>query len=239
MSPLMVMKSITYVMGVMFAAYATYYVVFAVLSLKKRAPFAPAAPRHRFAVLIAARNEAQVIGQLVDSLHKQAYPKELFDIIVVPNNCTDDTAGVARRAGARVLQIHAPVRSKGEVLSQAYRQLQKGPAQYDALCVFDADNLVDSGFLAAMNDALCAGVRVAQGCRDSKNPYDTYMSSCYSIYYWLVNQFFNQARTVVGLSAMINGSGFMVSWSLLEQMGGWNTLTMTEDLEFTAQCVLH
>lgn len=238
MNPLVIMKDITYVMSAMFAAYATYYVVFALLSLKKRRPFAHAAARHRFAVLIAARNEAPVIGQLVDSLQKQEYPRELFDIIVIPNNCTDNTAQVAAKAGARVLMLDRPVHSKGEVLSQTYQLLRKWPEKYDAICVFDADNVVDAGFLAAMNDALCAGVRVAQGYRDSKNPHDSYMSGCYSIYYWLTNRFFNKARNAVGMSAIINGSGFMVRWEVLKDMGGWNTLTITEDMEFTAQCAL-
>lgn len=57
------------------------------------------APQTRFAVLIAARNEEPVISGLIESLLRQNYPKELFDIYVIPNNCTDDTAGAAQRAG--------------------------------------------------------------------------------------------------------------------------------------------
>lgn len=108
----------------------------------------------------------------------------------------------------------------------------------DAICVFDADNVVDPGFLSAMNHAWCAGARAAQGYRDSKNPHDTVISGNYSIYYWMVNRFYSHARNAVGLSAIVNGSGFMADLGLLREMGGWNTLTLTEDIEFTTKCIL-
>ena len=106
------------------------------------------------------------------------------------------------------------------------------------VCVFDADNVVDAGFLSAMNNAWCEGAVAGQGYRDSKNPTDTMISSCYSIYYWMVNRMFSHTRARVGLSAVVNGSGFMVSMDWLRRHNGWNTVTMTEDIEFTTQCIL-
>lgn len=80
--------------------------------------------------------------------------------------------------------------------------------------------------------------RAAQGYRDSKNPYDSAISGCYSIYYWMMDRFHNQGKAGLGLSAMINGTGFMVAASTLKKLGGWRTETISEDLEMTAQCVL-
>ena len=110
---------------------------------------------------------------------------------------------------------------------------------YDAMCVFDADNLVHPDFLARMNDAVCAGHVAVQGFRDSKNPEQSAISGCYSICYWMLNRFYNSARSALGLSALVNGSGFTATAGLLRELGGWNTVTMTEDYEFSAQCALN
>ena len=237
MAAVPILMSCAWLMSFVFTLYFFYYAVYAVLSLRRSRPQRRCEPQTRFALVVAARNEECVIGQLVESLRQQDYPDELYEIIVAPNNCTDDTRGAARRAGARIFDCRLPVRSKGEVLTQVFDTLLE-EGRFDAACVFDADNLVDPGFLRAMNDACCAGARAAQGYRDSKNPYDTAVSGCYSIYYWMINRMYNHTRRAAHLSAMINGSGFMVSLKLIREMGGWHTVTMTEDIEFTTQCIL-
>ncbi len=234
---LLILSALTWGLSFVFTLYATYNLILALAGFKKRKPQKILEPKGRFAILIAARNEECVIGNLVESLNAQDYPKELYDVYVIPNNCTDDTAGAARLAGAKILDCTIPVKSKGEVLSFAFDKLLS-QNQYDAFCVFDADNLVDPGFLKAMNSAYCGGAHAAQAYRDSKNPYDTAVSGSYSIYYWMINRFYSQARGNVGLSAIINGSGWMVSAELLQKMGGFHTYTMTEDIEFTTQCIL-
>ena len=217
-------------------AYSCYYFGVALFSLRSQKRWAAAPPRKKIAVVVAARNEQEVIGQLVETLQRQNYPKELYQVIVAPNNCTDDTRLVAQQAGARIYDCTLPVRSKGDVLRQVFRTLLK--EDWDAICIFDADNLVHPDFLQQMNNALCQGARVAQGYRDSKNPHDSWVSGCYSIYYWMVNRLYSRSRSALGLSAIINGSGFMVSTSLLREMKGWRTYTMTEDIEFSTQCIL-
>lgn len=213
-----------------------YYLLTGLMSWRRPIDYGWHPARTRFAILIAARNEELVIGPLINSLLTQDYPSELYDVWVIPNNCTDNTALAAQNFGAKVLECTVPVRSKGEVLRFAYQRLHG--RQYDAYCVFDADNLVDRRFLSEMNNAYMAGARVAQGYRDSKNPFDTVISGSYSIYYWMMDRFHNGGKTGLGLSALVNGTGFMISAQTLEQMGGWHTQTISEDLEITAQCIL-
>lgn len=226
-----------WILSLFFCIYMVYYIFFVPFAFRKQTPYKKHNPKCRFAVLIAARNEQAVIANLVESLLAQDYPKELYDIYVIPNNCTDNTELVAKNAGANILTCEKPVSTKGEVLDQIVTKLLN-ENKHDAICVFDADNVVDAGFLRAMNNAWCEGAKAAQGFRDSKNPRDTYISSSYSIYYWMVNRFYSHARSHVGLSAIINGSGFMADLSLLKSMGGWKTKTMTEDIEFTTKCIL-
>ena len=213
-----------------------YYLLTGLMSWKRPMDYGWHPARTRFAVLIAARNEELVIGPLINSLLTQDYPSEFYDIWVIPNNCTDNTALAAQNFGAKVLQCTVPVKSKGEVLRFAYQRLCG--RKYDAYCVFDADNLVDRRFLREMNNAYMAGARVAQGYRDSKNPFDTVISGSYSIYYWMMDRFHNGGKTGLGLSALVNGTGFMISAQTLERLGGWQTQTISEDLEITAQCIL-
>ncbi|MBQ5770159.1 MAG: glycosyltransferase family 2 protein [Clostridia bacterium] len=235
---LRILDIISAVLGVIMGAYGLFYAVIAVFGFKKRkSDFEKTAPSMRIAAIIAARNEEGVIGQVVESLVKQNYPKALFDVIVVPNNCSDDTAGAAQRAGARIVNVDVPVKSKGEALKSAFRQIMEKDT-YDAFAIFDADNIVHPGFLQAANDALSGGARIAQGYRDSKNPYDNWVSGCSSIFYWFMNRMFNHGRRVLKQSAQLNGTGFIVATSLLKETG-FDTHTITEDLEYTAQCILH
>ena len=192
-------------------------------------------PKNKFAVLIAARNEEAVIAELVDSLKKQKYPKKLYDIYVLPNNCTDDTEGCAKKAGAKILHCEVPVKSKGEVLREAFRQLKK--SDIDAYIVFDADNIVDENFIKRMNDTLESGFRVAQGNRDSKNIKDNWISAGYSLFYYVQNFFFNKSRMNIGGNSAINGTGFMIKKDLIDDKG-FPTVSLTEDNEFTALCAL-
>ena len=212
-----------------------YTAALSVFFLFPRRKCPQAAPNTRFALLIPARNEERVIANIVESLLKQDYPCRFYDIFVIPNNCTDDTEGAALRAGAKVLHCRCAVSSKGEVLRDIFDQLQ---GQYEAYCVFDADNIVDPSFLSRMNDRVCAGAHVAKSHLLAINPYDSWVAGCYDIYFANCHLLYNLSRDRLGLNAKLVGTGFMVTDDLLRRMGGWNTTTLTEDTEFTAQCAI-
>ena len=126
------------------------------------------------------------------------------------------------------------MRCKGDALHEAVAWLL--PQRYDAFCVFDADNVADERFLARMNDAFCAGAQVCKGAMRAKNPYDSWLSGCYGLYFTLFDTFFSRARMSCGLSSKLVGTGFAVHRAVLERFGGWNTSTIAEDAEFAAQC---
>ena len=91
--------------GLFFLCYF-YQIVFIVIAYLKKGRKMPDAEPHKIAVLIAARNEEKVITNLLDTLWHQNYPREFFDVFLVADNCTDNTAGVARAAGAIVYERH-------------------------------------------------------------------------------------------------------------------------------------
>lgn len=211
--------------------------VFGLLPDRRKIPSAkPTDKRHRFAVVICARNEQAVIGKLLDSLCTQEYPRELFDLYVAADNCTDKTAETARRHHACVYErFDREHVGKGFALRWLLERIQADhPAKYDAIVVFDADNLATPGFLRRMNDALCAGADVAKGSRHAANPGDSWVSGSYAIYWRSMMHFFHRARANRGLPCFVDGTGFAFKASLLRGEG-WSTHSMVEDCEFSMQ----
>jgi len=230
---------IYYILFICVLTYGLYFAITGLFSFKNinKKMIKKHKPKAKFAILIASRNEEEVIGNLVKSLKQQKYPEDLFDIYVIPNNCTDNTGKAAKKAGAKIIDCTVPTKSKGEVLKFTFDKLSS-KKDIDAYIIFDADNVVHPDFLSRMNDAYCEGAKVAQSFRDSKNPSDNWISGSYSIFYWIQNFFFNKSRMQINGSASINGTGFMISKEVIEQMG-FNTVTLTEDVEFTAQCAIN
>ena len=188
--------------------------------------------KHRFIIALPANNEESVIGNLIKSLKMQDYDKSLFDIYVIADNCTDKTAEVARENGVIVYErFDETKKTKGYALNWFLDKMKDKKDDYDALLVFDADNVVDKNFLNVMNKKLCQGEVLVQGYRDIKNPTDTWVSGGYAIFYWTMNRLYHLARYNMGLSPLINGTAFMVKWDMLIDEG-WNTKTLTEDIEF-------
>ena len=192
---------------------------------------------NKFAILIAARNEELVIGKLIESLNKQNYPKEFFDIFVIVNNSSDNTLEVSLKSGAKVLNCPLKVKSKGEALKYAFNELDSHD-DIDAYIIFDADNIVSCNFLYEMNKIINQGYKVAQGFRDTKNISDNWLSSSYAILYYVQSLFINQLRSCFGKSSYLNGTGFMVKKEVIDKYG-FDMKTITEDVEFTIACAIN
>ncbi len=193
---------------------------------------------HKFMAIIPAHNEEAVIVNLIESLKKQNYPKDLLDIYVIADNCTDQTAKIAKEHGAIVYErIDEEHKTKGYAMNWFLNKMIQKNADYDAFCVFDADNIVDEDFMKNMNKKLCQGEDIVQGYRDIKNPTDSWVSAGYAIFYWTMNRFYHLARYNLGLSPLINGTGFMVRFDLIKKEG-WNTKTLTEDIEFSLKNII-
>ena len=193
---------------------------------------------HRFMAIIPAHNEEAVVGNLIESLKKQNYNKDLYDIYVIADNCTDNTAKVAKEAGAIVYKrFDETKKTKGYALNWFLQQKIEENAPYDAFFVFDADNIVHPDFIKNMNKKLCQGEDVVQGYRDIKNPTDSWITAGYAIFYWTMHRFYHLARYNLGLSPLLNGTGFMVKFDVVKPQG-WDTKTLTEDIEFSLKRII-
>ena len=221
--------------------YQLVYLMYGIISLKKPWIFI-AGQEHRYAVMISARNEEEVIGELIASLKAQNYPKDKLDIYVVADNCTDRTADAAREAGAIVYerfdQVH---KGKGFALGYLLHELRAdvGESGYDGFFVFDADNIVDENFVAEMNKVFDTGDYAAlTSYRNSKNFADNWISAGYGLWFMRETRFHNFPRMLLGTNCAISGTGFLISAGVVKENGGWPYHLLTEDIEFSANCAL-
>lgn len=193
-----------------------------------------ASKNHKYAVVIAARNESAVIAQLIKSIKKQNYPSELLDIYVVADNCTDNTALVAKKAGARVFErFNKQLVGKGYALDYAFKNIIKSNKCYEGYFVFDADNLLDENYVIEMNKVFDNGYRIITSYRNSKN-YDTnWLSAGYSLWFLREAKYLNNSRMILNTGCAISGTGFMVSDEIIRKNNGWKHHLLTEDIEFT------
>jgi len=195
-------------------------------------------PQKTFAVIVAAHNEEQVIGQLIDNLHNLEYPKELYDIYVIADNCTDNTPLIAEQAGAIVCQRNNLEKvGKGFAMEWMFAKLFELERKYDAVAIFDADNLVHPRFLLEMNNRLCKGDKLIQGYLDAKNPYDTWVSGTFAIAFWVIDHIWHLAKTNIGLSSVLGGTGMCITTDVLKKHG-WGATCLTEDMEFTMKSLV-
>ena len=216
-----------------------YYLAIAFFSLAADRRERPRGGKmNTFAIVVAAHNEEKVIGGLLESVNALTYPKELFDVFVVADNCTDGTGAIASEYGAVVYERTDEVKKgKGFALEYAFDRIFNSGKKYDYIVVFDADNIVKNDFLLCMNREVNSGYRAVQGYLDSKNPYSSWLAFSYSLWYWLNNRLSQRSRGVLELGCRLGGTGFAVASDLIREIG-WGATCLAEDTEFTLKLAL-
>ena len=200
----------------------------------------PARELRRYAALIAARNEEAVIAELIERLRAQDYPADKLDIFVVADNCTDDTSDIAHSAGATVYERFNNVQvGKGYALQTLLGHLEQDyPAGFDGYFVFDADNILDPDYIAAMNRTFSQGHDIVTSYRNSKNYGDNWISAGYALWFLRESRYLNHARSLLGTSCAVSGTGFLFSRAVLEETGPWPFHLLTEDIQFSVHEIL-
>ncbi len=218
----------------------SYQLFYVLVVLTKKAPTHVAKKNHRYAVLIAARNESAVIADLIHSIKVQNYPAELIDVFVIADNCTDNTADVAREAGAIVFpRYNDKLVGKGYALDYGLKAIWETYADkgYEAYFVFDADNVLDVNYFREMNATFDSGAKASTSYRNAKNYDSNWISASYGLWFLREAKFLNQARLTLNTSCAISGTGFFIAADILEKEGGWNWHLLTEDIEFSASSI--
>ena len=188
----------------------------------------------RYAVLICARNEEAVIGQLIDSINNQTYKGEITTFVMA-DNCTDNTYGVAVDHGAvAYTRKSSKYIGKGYAVEMLLRHIKYDyPLGFDGYFVFDADNILAPNYIEEMHKCHLAGNDAITSYRAAKNYGDNWISSGYGLWFLRESMYLNYARYRIGSSAAISGTGFFFADSVLEDIGACPFHLLTEDIEFT------
>lgn len=239
---------INWIIAIFFTVCYSYQMFYIAVSLAEKVPFlrplfkkryAKLTPTEikqtRYGILIAARNEEKVIGQLIDSIKAQDYPAELIDIFVIADNCTDSTKATAEAAGAIVYErFNKELIGKGYAMNMLLKKIAEDyPEKHDAFLVFDADNILEPNYITEMNKLYSAGYEVATSYRNSKNYADNWITAGYSLWFLREASYLNRSRLLLNTSCAVSGTGFMFSRKIIEECGGWNFFLLTEDIEFS------
>ena len=196
--------------------------------------------KNKFAVVVSARNESDVIEEFIHTVDLQDYPSYLIDVYVVADNCSDDTAQKARKAGAYVYERFDNDKiGKGYALDFLFKKLKYKNIKYDGYFIFDADNLLSRDYVSEMNKVFNNGYKIVTSYRNSKNYDSNWISAGYSLWFLRESKYLNYARMLLGNSCAVSGTGFLVSADLIDKNKGWKYHLLTEDIEFTIDSVIN
>ncbi len=217
---------------------AYQWVLLVVSLLWRRSQLTPP-PGHkaRFLILIPAHNEEAILPLTLDNLSQLEYPKDRVQIVVVADRCQDKTVAIARGCGVMCLERLSGRDGKGAVIAWALEQLGPTFKLFDALVILDADTTADRGLLIAFNDGLLLERTIQQGHSSVANPWESLFTRIIAVTHLLRNRFFYAGKTLLGLSAILIGTGMCFSRKIIERYG-WTALTVGEDWEFSASLLL-
>ncbi len=191
-------------------------------------------PSTRFSILVPAHDEEPVIGQCLDSIMSIEYPRRLRRVIVIADNCTDNTAHIAASKGATVYtRQDAHRRGKGYALDWALKRLLREDGGWtEAVVIFDADTLADRHFLTYMDARIQKGGVALQGRYDLINPFDNWRTALLYSALLLHNRLRPLARQALGWATVLKGNGMCFTRNVVQRFG-WNAYTLAEDIEYT------
>lgn len=224
--------------GKLLPALVTYRIFYLIIGLFFTRKFKKAKKQHKYGIVIAARNEETVIGNLIDSINKQDYPKDLLTIFVVADNCTDKTAKIARKKGCicyeRFDDVH---KTKGYALEYLFDKIEEdyGRDSFEGFFVFDADNLLKKDYISKMNDAFDSGEKIITSYRNIKNIDENWITMSFAVHWLRSIRQYHRARSFLRLATNIQGTGYLFSSEVVKD--GWHYVSLTEDRGLTADAV--
>lgn len=214
-------------------AFSLHLLLVSVAALRGPRPRPGRVPATRVAVLVPAHDEAYSVERCVQSLVGQDYPADLFRVIVVADNCSDDTAAIASAAGAHVVmeRDEPGARGKGQALRWALDRILDGSPRDAAVVIIDADSIADRNLLRVLVDRFEDGASVVQGesvlFGDGSS-----RAALRVVAFLLTNVVRPLGRSALGLpAAYLAGNAMLLSRDVLVKHP-WNAYTSAEDLEY-------
>ena len=231
-------RNINNIIGTVFSVLVYYKVVYFLVGMFTTRKFKGSKNYHKYGIVIAARNEESVIGNLIDSIKKQDYPSDLITIFVVADNCTDKTADIVRKKGCICYERNdSDYRTKGYALEYLFDRIEEdyGRQSFEGFFVFDADNLLKKDYISRMNDAFDSGEKIITSYRNIKNIDENWITMSFAVHWLRSIRQNHRARSFLRLATNIQGTGYLFSSEVVKN--GWHYVSLTEDRGLTADAV--
>ena len=227
------------ILGSLFALFHLHFYFFGISGFLRHKRYPPVREKCRYLVLASGKNEETVIGRLIQSVREADYPQDKLDILVVAHNCVDRTAEIASCMGAKVLvDDNKEEKTLGYAYKFAFEHIDN-LSDYDGVVFFNADNTVAKDYFDKLNDAFVHYGKkdVVSSFRNILNAKRGILPIIYGFYFAISCLFGFSGRDNFGVSGRVTGCGFVIPVDYLKD--GWKYLSITEDLEFSADSVLH
>ena len=212
------------------AAACSYLLVLTLFSA--RLPIPAASSRStRFDVIVPAHNEAATLSRCLASLRDLDWPADRVRVLVIADNCTDDTAALARAANAEVLErFDSALRGKGYALQRAFNH-SRDDGWADAVVVVDADTEVSTNLLEAFAARIEAGAGAVQAHYGVLNPEQSWRTRLMAIAHGAFHGVRSRARERLKVSCGLRGNGWCATHGALDAVR-YRAFSVTEDLEY-------
>jgi cellulose synthase/poly-beta-1,6-N-acetylglucosamine synthase-like glycosyltransferase len=232
---MIILSGVLVLAGIYLSCYVSYWIIVLLTHL-----FSPVRPvlqgplSTRFAIVVPAHNEELLVGRLLESARGQDYPGELFDTIVVADNCTDATATISRNQGATVLErVDERNRGKGYAIKWALEAIDLD--KYDAVLIVDADCTISPNSLRCLDGTLQEW-NVIQCYNGVGNPDESWFTRLLDVSRTINNTVYSPAKQRLGLSCELTGTGMCFATRILKKYG-WDAFTVGEDWEYYAKLI--
>ncbi|MCF0117453.1 MAG: glycosyltransferase family 2 protein [Bacilli bacterium] len=236
----MIVKYLILIGLTVFLLFAWFYIRNFILAIKNQT-FKNGEKKYRFAVLIPARNESNVIEHILKSLKKQTYDSNYFDVYVIVENEDDPTINIVKNYNYKYI-VRGDLtnrRTKGYALSDAYQYLKNNNIEYDSYIIFDADNVLDKHFISKMNDVKNNGYKIGLGYRNFVNAETNWISMTSGVLFSYINQFTSQSKSKLFKKVCLTGTGYFIDQDIIDHEKDWIWNGLTEDTELNEYCLAH
>ena len=238
MNYVFVINLIFSIIGGLMTAYLFHFIFFGFCGLFHKKTFPVSEEKCRYGIIISCKDEENVIGRLINSIHEADYPQELLDIYVIAHNCSDKTAEVAESLGAKVIvDNNKEENTLGQAYHYAFPRI-KNRLDYDGFIFFNADNTLKKDYFQKLNNAFLYYKKKASVTtfRNSLNMNQGALPATYGLYFGVDMLLAFQGRENLNVNSRVTGCGFVIPSSKVRD--GWDYLSITEDLEFNAHANL-
>lgn len=217
-----------------------FFSVFGVLIMPKNNNF-PKKKRekHKFCILIPARNESKVIEDLLISIEKQTMKIPQEDVYIIVEDKNDLTISIAKKHKMNIVfRKDLTKKRKGYALDDAVKEILEENKHYTAYFILDADNVLDKNFIKRMTYDFDKGYDIGIGYRNTKNG-DNLVACSSALAFSLVNTLSNESKMKYSNTLSISGTGFYIRGNIVEAWGGFPFNSLTEDYELSLYCALN